>query len=85
LSWSSVNVSRTDISPENMTYEINELVKRLDKLIKESQTSPRDEVSDIQTAYLSIIAFMMGLSFVIFGLYIGQEHRRRDEKFRRIA
>jgi hypothetical protein len=74
-SQSSVNVSRTDISPENMTSEINELVERLDILIKQSETSPPDQVSDIQTVYLSIIAFMMGLSFVIFGFYIGQEQR----------
>jgi hypothetical protein len=25
--------------------------------------------------YLTIIVFMMGLAFVIFGLYIGQEHK----------
>jgi hypothetical protein len=29
----------------------------------------------IVTTYLFVIAFMMGLAFVIFGLYIGQEHK----------
>ena len=27
------------------------------------------------SVYLFVIAFLMGLAFVIFGLYIGQEHR----------
>jgi len=29
----------------------------------------------IVTVYLFVIAFLMGLAFVIFGLYIGQEQR----------
>jgi cellulose synthase/poly-beta-1,6-N-acetylglucosamine synthase-like glycosyltransferase len=74
-SQSSVNVSSTDISPESMTSKINELLERMDLLIKQSEASPRDEVSDIQSVYLSIIVFMMGLSFVILGLYIFQEQK----------
>lgn len=58
-----------------MTSKINELLERMDLLIKQSEASPRDEVSDIQSVYLSIIVFMMGLSFVILGLYIFQEQK----------
>ena len=47
----------------------------MDLLIKSSEASPRDEVSDIQSDYLSVIVFMMGLSFVILTLYIIQEHK----------
>jgi hypothetical protein len=74
-SQSSVNVSGTDISSENMTSKFNELLERMDLLIKSSEASPRDEVSDIQSDYLSVIVFMMGLSFVILTLYIIQEHK----------
>ena len=74
-SQSSVNVSSTDISSENMTSKINELLERMDLLIKSSEASPRDEVSEIQSDYLSVIVFMMGLSFVILTLYIIQEHK----------
>lgn len=74
-SQSSINVSSTDISSENMTSKINELLERMDLLINSSEASPRDEVSEIQSDYLSVIVFMMGLSFVILTLYIIQEHK----------
>jgi hypothetical protein len=74
-SQSSVNVSSTDISSGNMTSKINELLDRMNLLVKSSEASPRDDVSVIQSDYLSVIVFMMGLSFVILTLYIIQEHK----------
>jgi hypothetical protein len=44
---------------------LNTISERFDEL-KQGQ---------IVTVYLFVIAFMMGLAFVIFGLYIGQEHK----------
>ena len=56
--------------------ENNETENRLDKIIRLLE-SGREELRggiNIQL-YLTIIVFMMGLAFVIFGLYIGQEQR----------
>jgi hypothetical protein len=58
-----------------MTSKINELLDRMNLLVKSSEASPRDDVSVIQSDYLSVIVFMMGLSFVILTLYIIQEHK----------
>jgi|RhiMetdeSRZDD1v2_1073273.scaffolds.fasta_scaffold00732_51 hypothetical protein len=54
----------------------NETENRLDKIIRLLE-SGREELRggiNIQL-YLTIIVFMMGLAFVIFGLYIGQEQK----------
>jgi hypothetical protein len=45
---------------------------RLDKII---ELLERGREGIIIQLYLTIIVFMMGLAFVIFGLYIGQEHK----------
>lgn len=56
-------------STENMD---NETENRLDKIIRLLE---RGREGNIIQLYLTIIVFLMGLAFVIFGLYIGQEHK----------
>ena len=46
--------------------------KRLDTIIELLQQSRQGNIIQL---YLTIIVFLMGLAFVIFGLYIGQEHK----------
>jgi hypothetical protein len=50
----------------------NETENRLDKVISLLE---RERQGNIIQLYLTIIVFLMGLAFVIFGLYIGQEQR----------
>lgn len=49
-----------------------ETADRLDTIIEHLEQSRQGSISQL---YLTIIVFMMGLAFVIFGLYIGQEHK----------
>ena len=46
--------------------------EKLDKVIELLEQSRRGSVIAL---YITIIVFMTGLAFVIFGLYIGQEHK----------
>lgn len=50
----------------------NETEHRLDKIIGQLERAREGAIIQL---YLTIIVFMMGLAFVIFGLYIGQEQR----------
>jgi cellulose synthase/poly-beta-1,6-N-acetylglucosamine synthase-like glycosyltransferase len=45
---------------------------RLDTIIELLQQAREGSITQL---YITIIVFMMGLAFVIFGLYIGQEHK----------
>ena len=45
---------------------------RLDRIIELLQQARQGNIIQL---YLTIIVFLMGLAFVIFGLYIGQEHK----------
>ena len=45
---------------------------RLDTIIELLQQTRQGSIIQL---YITIIVFMMGLAFVIFGLYIGQEHK----------
>ena len=66
------NESRTTHSFENMSAQLGEVVDRLDSMSEGFGVLRHfQEV----TIYLFVIAFMMGLAFVIFGFYIGQEHK----------
>ena len=66
------NGSRAIHSLENMSAQLGEVVDRLDSMSEGFGVLRHfQEV----TIYLFVIAFMMGLAFVIFGFYIGQEHR----------
>ena len=66
------NITRAEHSSENMSAQLGEVVDRL--------TSMNERFGALRhfqevTIYLFVIAFMMGLAFVIFGFYIGQEHK----------
>ena len=50
----------------------NETANRLDTIIELLEQGKQGSIIQL---YLTIIVFMMGLAFVIFGLYIGQEHK----------
>ena len=56
-------------SSENIS---NETASRLDTIIELLEQGRQGSIIQL---YLTIIVFMMGLAFVIFGLYIGQEHK----------
>ena len=62
LAFSQVPIENTSI----------ELKNRLDTIIELLERSRQGSLIQL---YLTIIVFMMGLAFVIFGLYIGQEHK----------
>ena len=49
-----------------------ETADRLDTIIELLEQSRQGNIIQLN---LTIIVFMMGLAFVIFGLYIGQEHK----------
>ena len=50
----------------------NQTAAQLDRIIELLEQSRR---GSIVALYITIIVFMTGLAFVIFGLYIGQEHK----------
>jgi hypothetical protein len=56
-------------SSENVSSQTENRLNTIIKLLERARQG-----SMIQL-YLTIIVFMMGLAFVIFGLYIGQEHK----------
>jgi hypothetical protein len=56
-------------SSENTSSRIE---NRLDTIIELLQQSKQGSIIQLN---LTIIVFMMGLAYVIFGLYIGQEHK----------
>jgi hypothetical protein len=66
------NVSRMEQSLENMSAQMGEVVERLTMM--GDRFGMLKQVQEI-TVYLFVIVFMMGLAFVIFGFYIGQEHK----------
>lgn len=74
LTWGqqSDDTSRIQESLDNISNQMGEEVDRL-KTIGEEFAELRQ--GQIVTVYLFVIAFLMGLAFVIFGLYIGQEQR----------
>lgn len=66
------NISRIQESLENMSITLDEVKDHLNAMNKSFV-----ELKQIQivTVFLFVIVFLMGLAFVIFGLYIGQEHK----------
>ena len=66
------NISRMEQSLENMSAQMEEVVERLTMM--NDRFGALKQVQEI-TVYLFVIVFMMGLAFVIFGFYIGQEHK----------
>ena len=74
LTWGqqSNEISRVQESLDNISGQMGEEIDHL-KMISEEFAELKQ--GQIVTVYLFIIAFLMGLAFVIFGLYIGQEQR----------
>lgn len=74
LTWGqqSNDISRIQESLDNISSQMGEEVDHL-KMISEEFAELK--LGQIVTVYLFVIAFLMGLAFVIFGLYIGQEQR----------
>jgi hypothetical protein len=66
------NVSRMEHSLENMSAQMEKIVELL--TIMSDRFTVLKQVQEV-TVYLFVIGFMMGLAFVIFGFYIGQEHK----------
>jgi hypothetical protein len=60
-------VGQDSLENTNTTME-----NRLDTIIELLQQARQGSIIQL---YLTIIVFLMGLAFVIFGLYIGQEHK----------
>jgi hypothetical protein len=60
-------VGQDSLENTNTTIE-----NRLDTIIELLQQARQGNIIQL---YLTIIVFLMGLAFVIFGLYIGQEHK----------
>jgi hypothetical protein len=56
----------------NRSTQMSEVANRLNTI---SERFDELKQGQIVAVYLFVIAFMMGLAFVIFGLYIGQEHK----------
>jgi hypothetical protein len=65
--WAQQSVVSQDSFESN-----NQTENRLDTIIKLLERSRQGSITQLN---LTIIVFMMGLAFVIFGLYIGQEHK----------
>ena len=68
----SNDISRIQESLDNMSNQVDEGVDRLKMINKDFADLKQGQFISV---YLFVIAFLMGLAFVIFGLYIGQEHR----------
>ena len=68
----SNDISRIQESLDNMSNQVDEGVDRLKMINKDFADLKQGQFISV---YLFVIAFLMGLAFVIFGLYIGQEQR----------
>lgn len=66
--WAQIAPTDQDASANSS----NQLINRLDTVIELLEQTREGRVIQL---YITIIVFMMGLAFVIFGLYIGQEKR----------
>jgi hypothetical protein len=67
--WAQQEAVLGQESSENIT---DGTANRLDTIIELLKQGKQGSIIQL---YLTIIVFMMGLAFVIFGLYIGQEHK----------
>ncbi len=59
-------------SQDALVNNYNSTGEKLDRII---QILEQQRLGGIFALYMTIIVFMTGLAFVIFGLYIGQEHK----------
>jgi hypothetical protein len=68
----SNDISQIQESLDNLSSQTGEEVDHLKMIGKEFAELRQGQII---TVYLFVIAFLMGLAFVVFGLYIGQEHK----------
>ena len=68
----SVCVQQAVFGQDSLENTSEKTANRLDTIIKLLEQSRQGSIIQLN---LTIIVFMMGLAFVIFGLYIGQEHK----------
>ena len=59
-------------SQDSFENTSNQTGRRLDAIIELLEQLTQGSITQLN---MTIIVFMMGLAFVIFGLYIGQEHK----------
>jgi hypothetical protein len=67
-----INGSSIPSIQETIRDDLGEVKDRLDVISSLLEESKHGRVVQL---YVTVIAFLMGLAFVIFGLYIGQEHK----------
>ena len=75
ISFGTLKIAVAQQLPDKIgstNYNSSAITDRLDKIIDLLNQSRHGSLIAL---YLTIIAFLMGLAFVIFGLYIGQEHK----------
>jgi len=69
---SAVYAQQAVFGQDSFENTSGETADRLDTIIELLEQSRQGSIIQLN---LTIIVFMMGLAFVIFGLYIGQEHK----------
>ena len=69
---SAVYAQQAVFGQDSFENTSGETADRLDTIIELLEQSRQGNIIQLN---LTIIVFMMGLAFVIFGLYIGQEHK----------
>gem|GEM_PF-612072 len=69
---SAVYAQQVVFGQDSFENTSGETADRLDTIIELLEQSRQGSIIQLN---LTIIVFMMGLAFVIFGLYIGQEHK----------
>jgi hypothetical protein len=67
-----VILAQSSENPSAADKTANQTAAQLDRIIELLEQSRRGSTIAL---YITIIVFMTGLAFVIFGLYIGQEHK----------
>lgn len=67
-----INRSGEPSIQETIRNDLGDVKDRLDVISRLLEESKQGRVVQL---YVTVIAFLMGLAFVIFGLYIGQEHK----------
>ena len=60
------------LSQDSLENNNTQIANRLNTIIERLEQTRQGSIIQL---YITIIVFMMGLAFVIFGLYIGQEHK----------
>lgn len=68
----TVSAQKLAFGQDSLQNTSTQTANRLDTIIDLLQQARQGSIIQL---YITIIVFLMGLAFVIFGLYIGQEHK----------